>query len=620
MDERKSSKLGSTRTLNFTFRFAVVVVAVVVVNATNGHDFEIEIEQMRKNGANKYDISILYEEKTEFLHSRITLRPLALGFHNFEKMFHEYGQKNLSLLGKVLHSRLEHKHSRLKNRAEYLLSASQVDTRSKRAIEFIGNLISKAFGNPGPEDWKKNNANILAMKYAISRQRDNSILLHNNIDSNQHEIEKHNVLLKRIFMDLLNVRNQIHTESDGLMDVQNYVELEILLDSLQELETSIADIVNDGKMGLCNIKGMNKDFLIGNLRQFESNRMGFAPVFASWEWESYYKYELCSVARNREELWVTMRIPIVRHGELMARILPTPSFGWIKDLTNELGIEMSFFKEIEHEEFSVITRSNYEMCSVFGSTRVCNIRKTKFRNNAIFVVPIEIDKNRIVALSNVTGNTTIHVEADCKDQLESIEISQMTFLKIPPNCSMKTKAFEISKMAKHEFVTEEMEFELVDKLEYKKLSRSNYLNEKKTMNSIPEKSHFSIKTEFDRNNNLTTEALQKIITNHEGMSDSLNFVKVGGITSTVSIFALLAIPIAILLIKKCKKGGENSKININMDLSHEMDSRANQDASVSNNLPVSHEIEIENASNDLNRSLINDDSREKINKQLVKKA
>jgi hypothetical protein len=317
MDERKSPKHEWSRVL------ILLILAAVVIRTES---FEDEIEQMRKDGINKFDISILYEEKTEFLHSRITLRPLALGLHTFDKMYNEFSRQNLSGLGRVMSNRLEHKLARLKIRADYLLAMEHEVRRDKRAIEFIGNLIAKVFGNPGPEDWKKNNANILAMKYAIARQRDNSILLHNNIDSNQHLIEKHNSLLKKITVDLYNENNRITTAMNELNEIRNYIELETMLDTLIEIEDSIAVIVQDGKVGRCNTKGLSKIFLVNNLRAIESNRVGFAPIFASWEWENYYKFELCSVALNREELWVTMRVPIVRHGELMARVIPAPNF------------------------------------------------------------------------------------------------------------------------------------------------------------------------------------------------------------------------------------------------------------------------------------------------------
>jgi hypothetical protein len=144
MDERKRTN----RAIALPLILIMINIAVVV-------GWTDEIERIVSEGADKFDVTILYEEKVEFLHTRITLRPLSLGIHNFEKVHKEFGLKNLSLVGKKFHMKLENEFLRLKKRAESVTQMDMHYSREKRAIEFIGNLISKAFGNPGPEDWKK---------------------------------------------------------------------------------------------------------------------------------------------------------------------------------------------------------------------------------------------------------------------------------------------------------------------------------------------------------------------------------------------------------------------------------------------------------------------------------
>jgi len=462
------------------------------------------------------------------------------------------------------------------------------------------------------------------MKYAIARQRDNSVLLHNNIDSNQHAIEKHNTILKKISIELNNELNSIKRTNDELMELQNYIELETILDSLMDIEEALADIISDGKRGICNLKGLNKDFLIANLRALESNRQGLSPIFASWEWESYYKHELCNIAKNRDEIWVTIRIPIVRHNELMARVGLTSSFSWIKSSADELGYEIDLFRETEHDTFSIMTKSNYEMCSVLGTARVCNVRKTKFRENFHFIVPLEISKNRVLILSNITSNMSIESVYNCKERIERIRMSHTILLKIPSDCSTKSKSFEIEKVAKHEFVTDDMEFETVDKIEYKKLMRPNISrsNSKEIMNADTDKPSLSNNKEFELNNNLTNEALQKIVTNHEGIFDDLRFMKIGGFTSSAFLVAIFATLAVIWTLKKCRKDEGKNGISINLDLTKNENSK-----STANRLSSNHENademereipepeilpETANASNDI-------DSREIINKQFARR-
>jgi len=180
---------------------------ILLIYNVDGIDDEIEL--IRKEGIDKFDISILTEERVDFIHTRITLRPLILGLINFERYAAEFQKKDLTSIGKILCAKVLNMYHRISKKAEYFVDIEHKSERSKRSIEFIGNLISKAFGNPGPEDWRKNNANIMAMKTAIARQRDNSILLHHNIDSNLHYIEKHNDILKKMAFDLQTDENKI---------------------------------------------------------------------------------------------------------------------------------------------------------------------------------------------------------------------------------------------------------------------------------------------------------------------------------------------------------------------------------------------------------------------------
>ncbi len=192
-----------------------MIIVVLLLNHVNG--IEDEIELIRREGIDKFDVSIVIEERVDFLHTRVTLRPLILGLLNFDRLVREIEKKEKTELGNVLFTKIEHMHNRLSKKAESFIDPEHKTNRNKRSIEFIGNLISKAFGNPGPEDWRKNNANILAMKTAIARQRDNSILLQHNIDSNLHYIEKHNEILKKIAADLQSDENKIENTEKSMI-------------------------------------------------------------------------------------------------------------------------------------------------------------------------------------------------------------------------------------------------------------------------------------------------------------------------------------------------------------------------------------------------------------------
>jgi len=584
-----------------------MIIVVLLLNHVNG--IEDEIELIRREGIDKFDVSIVIEERVDFLHTRVTLRPLILGLLNFDRLVREIEKKEKTELGNVLFTKIEHMHNRLSKKAESFIDPEHKTNRNKRSIEFIGNLISKAFGNPGPEDWRKNNANILAMKTAIARQRDNSILLHHNIDSNLHYIEKHNEILKKIAADLQSDENKIENTEKSMITLMNYFKIETLYDAINEILETLIDIRRDGKIGRCNIRGFSKDFLIANLRKIESNKSGVLPVFASWEWENYYKFEMCTTALNRDELWTTMRIPITKPAEKMARVIPNPSFIWIQHEMANLGIEISIFKEINHEIFSVLTRSNYELCSKLGTTMICNIRKTKFRESKNFVVPIGISDNRIILISNVTDDNQVKIDLECKNTKQIVMASKLSFMKIPSDCEIRTKYFDISTKQKSLIANDDNVIESIRNFEYRSLAN---FSSSKVAWVVENMTRFADKDEFEKNNNLTTKALNQITINHEGIYDDIRTLKVSGISVTVIIGITVLLALLIVLKKRCRSRRKDVRDDVNVNVTLNSDNAKHEKVN-------SIETEQHNDSDEITNENIPSENIEMINKQFSRK-
>jgi len=160
---------------------------------------DTEIEKMRKENIRKHDISIFVEERVEYIHSRITLRPLITGIEQATKLSAIYGSKVNTSLGRILSTRIKLLNKKVEKKFS-LLSGDALARyhRQKRALEVIGNLILKLFGNPGPEDWKQNTKNLLAMKAAIEKQMENVAIQHRDIDQNRHAINEHIEVLNHV--------------------------------------------------------------------------------------------------------------------------------------------------------------------------------------------------------------------------------------------------------------------------------------------------------------------------------------------------------------------------------------------------------------------------------------
>ena len=128
-----------------------------MLNINRVDAFDTEIENMRQEGLERYDISIYVEERVEYIHSRIDLKPLISSIDHGCKLTIEFETLANSSFGKILSTKVRRMVAKVEKKLEIMygrrLSKAE---RRKRAIEFVGNLISRLFGNPGPEDWKQN--------------------------------------------------------------------------------------------------------------------------------------------------------------------------------------------------------------------------------------------------------------------------------------------------------------------------------------------------------------------------------------------------------------------------------------------------------------------------------
>ena len=308
---------------------------------------------MRREGLEYHDISIYIEEKVEYVHSRIALKPIITGIDQAYKTSISFQSRANTTFGRLLSNRVkkmvqksETKLSQLYRRKSrrHRKRRELRECRSKRAIEFVGELISKLFGTPSPEQWKQNTRNILAMKEAIERQLDNSITQHKDIDLNRHAINEQSKILRQTTRLVAKNEIRLNKVNDELNELETYIEIEAMFGTIDDILEALIDIKRDARTGSCNEKGLNAEFLIDNLREIESNKNSIAPVFASWEWNKYYSNEMCSLALHKEEIWITMRIPIVNLAEQLARAVSLANQVWIRDSLYGLGFETSLFK------------------------------------------------------------------------------------------------------------------------------------------------------------------------------------------------------------------------------------------------------------------------------------
>jgi hypothetical protein len=569
MDDGKR-KTGPGRGLALGLFLSTLFTKLVVTNC-----LDMELESIRDEGLVLHDVSIFVEERVEYIHSRISLKPLINGLEHGAKLSNTFSVRANSSLGRILCNKIrqtvtraERKINRMMNRhldrmsrlkreimKERVARMSRVRyganlerDRVKRSLEIVGNLISKLFGNPGPEEWRQNTRNLLAMKSAIERQMANSILLHKDIDQNRHAINEQNEILKHVSREAISNSNRLNQVDSALAEFETYLEIDTMYSSIFDILDIVDRIGRDGRNGKCNDKGLNRDFLIEHLRAIESNKAGIAPIFASWEWQKYYENSLCSVATHEDELWITMRIPIVNLAEQLVRTIPLSSQLWIKNSLDSIGIDSILFRNKQVDTYMVMTRSNFESCIKLSTFRVCNVRKTKFRQANPFIVPIEIGHGRVIIVSNSSGiNSTTRIV--CNGVTNSNELQTDVIVKLPMKCSLLGRSFEISKDHEDISINSTISIGQVENVAIRKIKKRKEVPETNLMANLPINNN-----EFDLNNNKTRENLRNV------KISSFTVTETSLIATSGSSLALVIAIVATLVCLKCVRNSESTKI------------------------------------------------------------
>jgi len=298
----------------------VISLTVVVILFHSSHAFDKALERVKLEGHDNHDIDIFIEKRINHLHSRIDLKPTKDGLLMLEKCVLRFEQNANTALSRVLATQIGKRSSRISNK---LLRVANNHSKTKRSIDFIGDLWSDLFGSPGPSDWKQINSNIVALKSAIQRVDDNANIDHADIDLNKHAIEKQNNEINAIVTVVNKNRAELTKIDDDLAFLKTYYEVMTLADAVETQIEFLIEVKVDSQKGFCNDRALDKNFLVDNLLNLEANKVGLGPVFGSWEWREFYKNRMCSVALNGDDLWVTLRIPLVKKAEKMIRVIPS---------------------------------------------------------------------------------------------------------------------------------------------------------------------------------------------------------------------------------------------------------------------------------------------------------
>jgi len=523
---------------------SLVLFVVIVVLVLQTECFDKALERMKLEGHYDHDIDIYIERRINFLHSRIDLRPTQDGLLLLEKCTLRLEQGSTTPLSRVLSSHVSKRLDRLANKLARV--TGHEPSRQKRSIEFIGNLWSDLFGNPGPNDWKQINSNVLALKSAIQKLDENTGIDHKDIDSNRHAIEKQSSEIREIISVVNKNRAELTKADEDLTFMKNFFEIMTLTEAVESQIDYLIEVKIDSMKGFCNDRALNKNFLVDNLLTLEANKMGLGPVFGSWEWREYYRNRMCTIALNGNDLWVTLRIPQVKKAEKLVRVIPLPNINEVIRKIVNYGIVVTIFKEKDNEKYLAITQTSLDLCNVLGNTRTCGVRDSRFVANTDIVMPVEFALNRFLIVGSEPK--VVKVMSKCPSGITEHSIAVDSVWLAPNNCSFSSPFLSIDVREADVEITKEIGIVHFDKFEVS-LVKGNDLNKPLI---VKEALNNTVSKVFETNRLDIKNKLDQVHTNHTNFLSQYSFEKWILISLLAVVSLLVALFKSYFAIKKCK--------------------------------------------------------------------
>ena len=387
---------------------------------------------------------------------------------------------------------------------------SHRDDKQKRSIEIIGDLISDLFGNPGPSDYKKTTANILALQSAMKRLNDNSETLHTDIDTSRHNIELNNVEIRSLSGSLIRNQATLTTVTEEITSLKMYFEISQLADAVENQINYLVEVKADSLKGFCNDRAINRDFLVENLHSMEANEVGLSPIFSSWDWRDYYKHDMCTTTLDRNTVWITLRIPQVKKAERLVRVIPVPALRESLVKVESYGLDVVLFREKNNDKFHAMTTSSLDFCTNLGKMKSCSVRDARFVMTKDVVIPIEFALNRFLLVS--LEPVSMKLVGRCPSGMVEHTLTTDTVMLVPVNCSYIGKQLSIDERTSDSNIIKEIGIIHFDKLDISPVSN---LHKNYTEMTFARISNATSNSNFEKNRKMIDDQLRAIDTKHE---------------------------------------------------------------------------------------------------------
>ena len=395
--------------INISGCFSALERAKIVIEKLD--QFSIEKDILTKVDA---EIALAWEKHKISVISR--LRTKAASVDVWAKSLHDLGansNQGLEVTG-TLRLKLD-KHDGQAKKTNDLNDMTK--NRIKRSINVLGNLLSYLTGVPGPDDWKLNTENIENLKKAIELVDQKVDLTDTRIDINQNEISKLNTHLASFISTLEHEVTENDYLKDGLRVRLLFASIEKdslrILESVESMLYRLEMIMILGRHQFASKFGISPIFLADQLRNIETTSKILRPLFGVREIEMYYKNPFCTTTIVGNDLWVSLKIPLVNFSKMLKEV-PKATYTTQLNMLTKLGESNPKLLKAEDGTYSIIGSAKERDCQKLSLYTLCEGKRVTMKayhvNGSLLIKSFwsEISRNTLVFYdsSNLTVSIT----------------------------------------------------------------------------------------------------------------------------------------------------------------------------------------------------------------------
>lgn len=350
-------------------------------------------------------------------------------------------------------SRLSSKLERVSKRLENCFAKNPTLSKNRRAIEFLGNLISYVTGVPSPSEWRLNQININHLKQAMIDLNTKGDIEGRMITTNEHHIDKLHksldILCKQLNLTLGKVNSMENgIRSNLIFNTLKEGSLE-LLEGVEETVRSVEKIMEKGRLHLATLEGLSDTFTHMALLDIQARNRVLSPIYSSFEVTKYYNLPTATITIHDRQIWTSLKIPLVNFSKYYNQIrIGTQYHDEIVSLARIGAIDPLWFTD-NHDIHTIVSRKAVDSCLNLYKLTLCEGRnvflRTKFDGQSNYLTNFWTETNTKNYFAYINANN-ITVQIGCSREHSSTTLGTRGVIYISTDCELKSESVHIPKL------------------------------------------------------------------------------------------------------------------------------------------------------------------------------